>query len=434
MSSNPFARRRRAVLDSLGDGVMVLPAAPVRYRSRDTEYPYRPDSELYYLTGLTEPEAVAVLSGGDGAPFTLFVRGRDETAELWSGPRLGTEEAADRYGADAAHPLSELEARLPKLLGAGSRIYARLGGGSATERFVVEALRQARARGARAGTGPRAVVDPGEILDDLRVVKDDHEVACIRRACAATVEGHRAAAAAVDAGVGEWVVEAEINAAFRRSGGAGPAFETIVGSGPNACVLHYVTNRGTLEAGDMVLVDAGAEVGMYAGDITRTLPVSGSFSSEQRAVYGVVEAAREAAMAAAVPGGRFEDVHAAAVASLTDGLLELGVLAGSRDEALEEAAYKPFFPHQTSHWLGLDVHDVGDYAGGGVSRELVPGMVLTVEPGLYFRPGLVGGEAFEGLGVRIEDDILITEDGAENLTADLPTAPDEVEAWVGGQR
>lgn len=427
-----FRRRRERALQALEGGVMVLPAAPILHRSADTEHRYRPDSELFYLTGCTEPGSVAVLMGGAERRFVLFVRERDEEAELWAGPRLGPEGAEERFGADETHPMSELDEVLPRLLGAGDRIHHRLGRGDVLERLVVEALGRARRRGRRTGSGPRGVVDPGEILDELRVVKDEHEIRTLRSAAWISTEGHRAGFEAVAPGRGEWEVEAVVDAAFRGAGASGPGYPTIVGSGANACVLHYVENRHTIDAGDLVLVDAGAELNLYQGDVSRTVPATGRFTERQRAVYDVVEAARRAALDAVAPGATVGDVNAAAVGVVVDGLVDLGILSGAREDLVAEEAHKPWFPHQTSHWLGIDVHDPADYARDGASRTLEPGMVFTVEPGLYFPPGSEGpAAAFAGTGVRIEDDVLVTEDGHENLTRSLPTDPEAVEALVG---
>lgn len=433
-SSETFADRRRRAVEGLGDGVMVLPAAPVQHASRDTERPYAPDRELYYLTGLTEPESVAILVGGSNPELVLFVRERDPEAELWAGPRLGPDGAEELVEPDACHPLSELSDRLPELLRRGDRIYYRLGRRGAVERMVVGALTAARTRGPRTGTGPRGVVDPGEVLDELRLRKDESELEAIRRACAVTVEGHRAGASAIRPGEGEWVVEAAVEAAFRVRGVAGPAFDTIVGSGGNACVLHYVRNGDVVEEGDLVLIDAGAETGYYNGDVTRTFPASGSFTPRQRDVYDLVDDARRAAIEATRPGVTIRSVHDAAVRTMVEGLVGLGILAGSVDELVEGGDHKAFFPHQTSHWLGLDVHDPGDYVKDGDSRILEPGMVFTVEPGLYFPPDLEGKAArtYAGIGIRIEDDVAVTEGGCEVLTSALPTAAQDVEAMVGG--
>ncbi len=426
-----FAARRAAVFRALGGGVMVLPAVPVRHRSRDTELPYRPDSELFYTTGATDPGTVAVLVGGDEPRFILFVRDNDAETELWSGPRMGPDDAGELLGASETYSLAELDLRLGGLLRAGDRIYVRLGCHALLDRLVIEALAEARAKGPRKGTGPRGIVDPGEILDELRLVKDLHEIARIRAAAALSVEGQRAGLAALRAGAGEWEVQAAVEQAFRRGGASGPGYGTIVGSGSNACILHYVDNRRIIGPGDTVLVDAGAEVGLYQGDVTRTWPADGTFMPAQRSLYEVVEAARTAAVARVAPGNTVDQVHAAAVRALVEGLVDLEVLTGDVDDLIAQQAHRGLFPHQTSHWLGLDVHDPGDYARAGEPRALEPGMVLTVEPGLYVPGGREGPTAaFAGIGIRIEDDLLVTPGGHENLTAELPTKVDEVEALV----
>lgn len=430
-----FAARREQIRDGLEGGVMVLPPAPILYRSRDIGLRYRADSELFYLTGLIEPEAVAVFGGGGETDrLTLFVQARDEEAELWSGARLGPEGVKEAFGADAVHPVGELKTRLPELLDESDRVFFRLGRDGPIQALVLESLSRARLKGARRGTGPRAVLDPGVVLDDLRLVKDPHELDRIRRAAALSVDAFRAALGAVRPGMGEWELEAVLDRVLRGGGGAGPAYPTIVGSGANACVLHYVDNARRIEDQDLVLVDAGAEVDMYAADITRTFPASGRFSGAQRDVYQIVTAANRAAVAAVRPGSTVADVHAAGVGMLVEGLVDLGVLEGDRSTLIEEEAFKPYFPHQTSHWLGLDVHDVGDYARGADPRVLKPGMVLTVEPGLYFRPGVTegspAGAELSGIGVRVEDDVLVTEDGHENLTGELPVLADEIEAMI----
>lgn len=413
--------------------MLLLPAAPVPLRSRDVEHRYRPDSELFYLTGMTEPDVLAVLQPAANEVFTLFVRPRDAKGEVWTGPRLGPDGAKEQAGADGAYPLSELDERLPALLAEASRVYARLGRGDRVERLVVEALARARSKGQRTGTGPRGVLDPGLLLDDLRLVKDEHEIATIRRAAEITVRACRTALAAVRPGAGEWEVEAEFDAAARREGAFGPAFPTIVASGPNAAILHYVENTRRLGAGDMVLVDCGAEVNCYAADLSRTVPATGRFTPEQRAVYDVVCEASRQALAAAVPGRTIEDVQRAGLEAIVQGLIELRVLDGAAADLIEKKAHEPFFPHRISHWLGLDVHDVGDYTVAGQSRCLEPGMIFTVEPGLYFPRDAQGNAArFAGIGVRIEDDVLILRDGHEVLTAAMPAEPEEVAGLVGG--
>jgi Xaa-Pro aminopeptidase len=442
----PFQRRRQRVAEALETDAMVLPAAPVLYRTGDSELRYRPDSELYYLSGFTEPEAVLVLRPfADEDRSVLFLRPRDSKAELWTGPRMGLEAAPALLGVDRAFPVDEVGSRLPELLAGARRVHFRLGGVPAVQSAVISALRHARARGARLGTGPREVVDPGEILDEMRLRKGPGEIEALREAARVTVLGFRAALAVTRPGAGEWEVEAALEATFRTEGASAPSFATIVGGGPNACILHYVNNDARLNEGDLVLVDAGAEVGMYSGDVTRTWPVSGRFTPEQRAICELVDAARAMAISAIRPGATTEGVHRVALGVLTGGLVDLGILSGDVDELIEQGAPGRYFPHRTSHWLGLDTHDPGDYRRDGAERPLEPGMVLTVEPGLYFGSPVGSGaddEAaddepavvrhFRGIGVRIEDDVLVTEDGAEVLTCDLPTDPDGVAALVGG--
>jgi Xaa-Pro aminopeptidase len=401
-SPDTFRRRRQRVLDALGKDALVLPGAPVRHASRDTEYRFRPDAELFYLTGLEEPEAAAVLRGhADEERFVLFVRPKDPKAELWNGPRLGPDEAKALHGADAAYPLEELETRLPKLLEGAGRVFHRLDQDPRTEALVRASLRHARERGPRTGAGPRGVVDPGELLDDLRLIKDDEEMARMRQAAALSALGLDAAVQTARPGVGEWEIEAAVDSAFRGAGTDGAGYPTIVASGANACVLHYVANSRRVGEKDLVLVDAGASLDLYNGDITRTFPVSGSFTAEQRAVYEVVDKARAMAVAAVRPGATVAHVHDVATRVLTDGLVSLGVLEGNAADLIEQKKHEAFYPHKTSHWLGLDVHDPGDYAREGSARVLEPDMVLTVEPGLYFRPGDGTPDRFVGIGIRV---------------------------------
>jgi Xaa-Pro aminopeptidase len=416
----------------LGGGVMVLPAAPILKRSRDTEIRYRPDSELFYLTGAVDSGVVAVLGDTDETPFILFVPERDPAVELWSGPRLGPEEAKEILGADACFPLHSLEDRLPSILQRHNRVLFRLGSDSRVEGLVQEGLRWARGPGSRKGEGIRAVVDPGNILDGLRLVKEPEEIEQIRRATSLTASAFRETLGRAGPGMGEWEVEAMLDSAFRKAGASGPAFPTIVGSGPNACVLHYVENQAVIGPDDMVLLDGGAELGLYAGDVTRTFPANSRFTPAQRDIYDLVLRAHSRAVGMVRPGATIAGMHEAAQRELTRGLVELGVLEGELDELMVAGGAKSFFPHQTSHWLGLDVHDVGDYAVSGDPRVLEAGMVLTIEPGLYFPVNPDSPtHPFHGLGVRIEDDILVTEGGSENLTGSLPVAAEDVEALVG---
>jgi Xaa-Pro aminopeptidase len=398
---------------------------------------YRADSELFYLTGVTEPGAVAVLRpGGEDGDFVLFVRPRNAEEELWSGERLGPERAGEVFGADKTHGSDVLSEHLPKLLAGAENVYFRIGTDSPVQSLVVGALQAARLRGARKGVGPRGIVDPGRLLDPLRLVKSPEELEHMRRAATITIEAFTEMFKAVRPGVGEWELEGILNGAFRRKRARGPAYPTIVASGANACVLHYEDNDCRVQDGDLVLVDAGAEVDHYVCDITRTFPVSGSFTAAQRALYDLVLDAHDQAMEGIRPGVTLESIHHTARDVLVEGFLDLGILDGDKADVIGTEAYKPFYPHQTAHWLGLEVHDVGDYASSGVSRVLEPGMVFTVEPGLYF-PGLGEGsgvpEEYVGVGIRIEDDVVVTAEGHEVLTAGLPVSADEIERLAGGQ-
>ena len=435
MTSETFADRRQRVLDALGDrAAMVLPAAPEVMVGRDIELRYVVDPDLWYLTGYDRPGAVAVLAPGADEPFTLFVRDRDPERELWTGPREDVHVAGERVGADGAYPIDALDERLPSLLRGANRIHFRIGAGPArVENLVLDILGGGRTARQRSGRGPAELADPGLILDPMRLIKDPGEVQAIRDAVAITVDGFREALAAVGPGVGEWVVEAAADGAFRRAGADGPAFATIAASGDNATYLHYTANDRVMEHDDLLLLDAGARHRIYNADLTRTVPVGGRLEGAARDVYSAVLAAHQAAIDAVRPGTPVDRVHRAALGVLVPAMVDLGLLAGNPDDILEdEDAWKRYFPHNTSHWLGLDVHDVGTYRADGAARTLEPGMVLTVEPGLY-----VGAAdphpptPLRGIGVRIEDDVLVTDDGAEVLSAGLPTGPDEVAALVG---
>jgi len=432
-----YAARRARVLSALApDGVMILPAAPELRLGRDLELRYQPDPDLYYLTGYTEPEAVAVLAPfRTDAPFTLFVRPRDPERELWTGPRGGTDAALAVFGADEAYPIAELSERLPAIVAEAGTVYFRLGTGrDDVEALVRTSLIRAQRGRQREGRGPRALVDPGAILDDMRLFKDAHEIELLREAARITADAFREAAPRIRPGAGEWEIEAALDAGFRRRGASGPAFPTIVAAGANATVLHYTDNAAPLEAGQLLLIDAGARYRMYCGDISRTFPISGAFTPAQRDLYDAVLAAHDAAIALVQPGNTIEQVHEAALRTALAALIDLGVLRGTVDELLErKEEYHPFLPHRTSHWLGLDVHDVGDYKTAGEPRRLEPGMVLTVEPGIYL-PATHEAvpAALRGTGIRIEDDVLVTPSAHEVLTATLPTAAVEVEALLRG--
>jgi Xaa-Pro aminopeptidase len=434
ISADAFARRRARVMDELGTpGVMVLAAAPEIVVGRDLELRYVVDPDLWYLTGYMEPEAVAVLGGATDASFTLFVRPRDPARETWTGPRGGVDAALERFGADAAHPVAELGERLPALLRGRDRIHFRVGSGRLdVERLVLDALVRGRHGRQRSGTGPAELVDPGGILDEMRLVKEPEEIQAIRDAVEVTAAAFRAGFAEARPGKGEWEVEAAVEGAMRRAGADGPAFATIAASGPNATVLHHTANDRRMGVGDLLLLDAGARHRIYNADLTRTLPVGGRFSGAQRDVYQAVLAAERAAIAVARPGATTLDVHRAALGVLVPAMVDLQLLDGDPAELMEnDDLVKRWYPHNTSHWLGLDVHDVGTYGVRGEPRRLEAGMVLTIEPGLYI-PAHVheAPPHLRGIGVRIEDDILVTDDAPIVLSQALPTDPDAMEEAV----
>lgn len=433
-SLDVYAQRRARLLEALGrDAALIVAASPELYVGNDSELRYLPDADLYYLTGYTEPEAVLVLCPAADAPFSLFVRPRDPDRERWSGMRGGVEAARERFGADAAWPLSSLAEQLPKLVGAAAVIHAPLESGrsdvDAAIRSVLAAARRSRPR---SGRGPHTLTDPRLLLGPMRLRKDPHELELMREAAAITVAGFIDAARAVPSAAGEWQVEAALEHAFRREGASGPAFASIVAGGANATVLHYVQNDAPLSRGDLLLIDAGARYRMYCGDVSRTWPVGRTFSPPQRDAYEVVRSARNAALAAIAPGRTADDMHQAAVRALAVGMIDLGLLEGTADDVIERGDWKRYYPHRTSHWLGLDVHDAGDYAlPDGAPLPLEPDMVLTVEPGLYIPPDDEGAPAaLRGLGIRLEDDVLVTAEGHEVLTAGLPLAVADVEALL----
>jgi Xaa-Pro aminopeptidase len=390
--ADTFRHRREEVLSRLGGDAMVLPSSPRLHRAGDSELPYRADSELFYLSGWIEPDALLLLRGfADEARVVLYVAPRDLSAEQWTGVRLGPEGAAERLEIGDVRSLDRLPSELPGLLAGAGRVHLRLAHHGQTGddpravaiRSTVSALAQARARGGRTGAGPRGTVDPGGILDELRIRKDAEEVKALRLAAEATIAGFEAAFDRVRRGItNEAQVEAALLSGFREAGAAGPSFAPIVASGRNGCILHYARNDAPVATGDLVLVDAGAEVRLHAGDVTRTFPASGRFTPAQRALHEVVEAARAAGVAAARPGAPVDGVHEAACLELARGLVTLGVLEGDPGALVADGALRAFFPHRTSHWLGLDTHDPGDHMVDGEPRRLEPGMVLTVEPGL----------------------------------------------------
>jgi Xaa-Pro aminopeptidase len=428
-----FRERREEFSRKLADGVAIVPAAVHARRNADSEYAYRQDSDFHYLTGFGEPEAVLVLAPNHATERTvLFVRPHDRTQEIWTGRRAGVEGAVAAYGADAAYPIDELDKRLPQYLVGASAIYYGLGRDERFDRRVFEALAAARTSVRRAGRAPHTFVEPGTILHEMRVIKRPEELALMRRAAAITGAGFDAGMRATRPGLWEYELQAAIEHRYRVEGAFHLAYTSIVAGGDNATILHYNTNDQRLHDGDLVLVDSGSEYETYASDVTRTWPVNGHFSAEQRAIYDIVLAAQKAGIARVRAGTSYEAFHDAAVRVLIEGLIGLGLLEGSVDESLETGSYKEYYPHRTGHYLGLDVHDVGRYRDADdAPRTLERGMVVTVEPGIYVQRDHECDPRWSGIGVRIEDDILCTDGEPEILTAAIPREADAIEALVG---
>ena len=434
--SSPYAARRAEFLARIpASAAAVIAGAPEVRRNSDNHYRFRQPSDLYYLTGFTEPEALAVFAPRKPHPYTLLLRPRDPHRETWHGRRAGLVGGREHFGADQTFDIAECEARLTELLDGCSEVHMLVGDDPRLDALVarvIAGLRQNERNGRRA---PRRIVDLTETLHELRLYKDHDALARMRRAAAITVEAHAAAMRACQAGRHEYEIEALIDYIFRRNDGL-PGYGSIVGGGANATILHYVDNRDRLVAGQVLLVDAGCEWQGFTADITRCYPIAepgrpARFSRAQRQLYEAVLAAQLAGIAAARPGATIEQIHEVCTRHLTASLVELGLLHGSVDELIASGAQKRYYLHRTSHWLGMDVHDAGTYFPGGEPRQLLPGMVLTVEPGLYVSATDDCPEEFRGIGIRIEDDVLITESGNEVLTAALPKQPAEVEALSG---
>jgi Xaa-Pro aminopeptidase len=424
-----LAARRARIMAAMEGGVLLLAAASEQMRTADIAWPFRQDSDFDYVTGFPEPDAVAVLAPEAEKRFVLFVRPHDPERALWVGPRAGVEGAIADYGADAAFPLDDLDKELPRLLAKAPHVYLSLGREDALAARLLAIVRRVHAERPRAGTGPTAIRDADELLHELRLTKEPDEIARLRAAIGIACEAHRAAMASARPGMHEYEVEALIDYTFRRRGAVGPAYPSIVAAGANATILHYTANDQPLREGELLLVDAGAERAGYCADVTRTFPIGRRFAPAQRDLYDAVLAAQLAGIAAVRPGTTLEAVHTAAVRVLVEALIGLGLLAGSVDEAVEKETYRRFFMHRTSHWLGRDVHDVGRYKLDEAPRPLVPGMVFTVEPGLYVPTDADDvPAAFRGIGIRIEDDVLVTDRGVEVLSAAAPKQVVEVEA------
>ncbi|CAH2709615.1 Aminopeptidase P N-terminal domain-containing protein [Xanthomonas campestris pv. nigromaculans] len=429
-----YARRRKQLMQMAGEqAILILPAAPERVRSHDTHYPYRQDSDFWYLSGFPEPEAVLVLvPGRKHGEAILFCRERNAEREAWDGPREGQEGAVAHYGMDDAYPIDDVDEILPGLLEGRSRVYYHFGRDVDFDLKLIGWLKRVREQVRHGAQPPHEFLELGHLLHEQRLFKSRDEIALMQHAADISVSAHRAAMRLARPGVHEYEFQAEVEREFRAAD-AWPAYGSIVGTGSNACVLHYRANNARSRDGELVLIDAGAEYRGYAADITRTFPVNGRFTPAQRALHDLVGAAQAAALAQARPGVAYEAGHLAAVETLTEGLLRLGLLKGTLERNIADGHYKRFYRHKTGHWLGLDVHDVGDYRLAGDSRLLEPGMVFTIEPGLYISADDTTVEArWRGIGIRTEDNVLITAEGHCVLTDALARSADEIEAEMVG--
>jgi Xaa-Pro aminopeptidase len=423
-----YLERREHLTGLMGRGVAIVPTAPERLRNRDSHYSYRFDSYFYYLTGFDEPEAVLVIIAGDAPRHILFCRDKDMEREIWDGFRHGPDAARERFGVDEAYSITRLDELAPKLLEDQPALFYGVGVDAHWDERIVAWLNRVREQTRSGVSAPSEIRDIRTLLDEMRLIKRPEEIALMRRAAAISSVAHRRAMQTARAGMVEFEIEAELLHEFRRNGAQAPAYTSIVAGGANACVLHYVSNNAVLGDGDLLLIDAGCEVDGYASDITRTFPVNGRFSPVQKDVYEMVLAAQQAAIDVARSGHTWDEPHQAALRILAQGMIDLGLCKGEVDGVIESGDYRRFYMHRTGHWLGLDVHDAGEYKHGGVWRELQPGMVLTVEPGCYIRPADDVPKELWNIGIRIEDDVLVTVDGNEVLTAATPKTVSEIES------
>ncbi|MGM3386660.1 Xaa-Pro aminopeptidase [Stutzerimonas stutzeri] len=432
-----YARRRKALMEQMEpNSIAILPAAPMHIRNRDVEHVYRQDSDFQYLSGFPEPEAViALIPGREHGEYVLFCRERDPARELWDGLRAGQDGAVRDYGADDAFPIGDIDDILPGLIEGRSRVYYAIGSNPEFDHQLMEWINTIRSKARQGAQPPNEFVALDHLLHDLRLYKSASEVKVMRTAAEISARAHIKAMQASRAGLHEYHLEAELDYEFRKGGAKMPAYGSIVAAGRNACILHYRENDAPLKDGDLVLIDAGCEIDCYASDITRTFPVNGRFSAEQRAIYDIVLAANLEAFKHIGPGKHWNEAHEATVRIITAGLVELGLLQGEVDELIAAEAYKPFYMHRAGHWLGMDVHDVGDYKVGGAWRVLEPGMAMTVEPGIYIAADNADvPKKWRGIGVRIEDDVVVTRTGCEILTGGVPKAADEIEALMAAAR
>ena len=433
MTIAEFKRRRRQLMRMMGPGsIAILPSAPVAVRNRDADYPYRPDSDFHYLTGFPEPEAVAVLiPGRKPAEYVLFCRERNLEKETWNGLRAGQEGACELYGADDSFPIGDLNDILPRMIEQSERVFYAMGCNHELDKQMSEWISTIRNQGRAGVHGPIEFVALDHYLHDMRLYKSRSEIKAMRTAAKISAKAHQRAMQFCRPGLMEWQVEAELVHECARNGGRFQAYTPIVGGGANGCILHYVENSAELKSGDLLLIDAGCEYDYYASDITRTFPVNGRFTTEQRALYELVLKSQAAAIEKVRPGNHWNDPHDAVVKVITKGLVELGILKGRVSTLIKKEAYKPFYMHRAGHWLGMDVHDVGDYKIDGKWRLLEPGMVLTVEPGIYIPADTKGvAKKWWNIGIRIEDDLLVTKDGCDILSRDVPKTVEEIEALM----
>jgi Xaa-Pro aminopeptidase len=430
-----FAARRDALMTALGpSAVAIVRSLPERLRNGDAFHAFRQHSDVLYLTGFVEPDTTLIIRpGAETERVVMFVRPRDPELETWDGRRAGIEGAKERFGADAAFPVTELASKLGDLIGNFDELHYALGIDPEMDALVASTIARLRKSEKKGKRPPRAVIDPRVALHELRLHKRPEELAALRKASAITSDAHVAAMKLGRPGVFEHELEALINYTFRARGGGGPGYTTIVGAGENATILHYIENNRAIADGDLVLVDAGCEYDHYTADITRTWPANGRFTAPQKKVYELVLETQKAAIAMVKPGATLEEIHDHCVKKLTEGMIDLGLLAGTADERIEDKTFRKFYMHGTSHWLGLDVHDVGAYTRDGKARPLEPGMVITVEPGLYIASDAPDVPAeLRGIGVRIEDDVVVTADGHEVLTAQCPKEIEAIEAICQG--
>jgi len=428
-----YARRRKALMAEMEpNSIAILPAAPMYIRNRDVEHIYRQDSDFQYLSGFPEPEAViALIPGREHGEYVLFCRERDPARELWDGLRAGQDGAVAEYGADDAFPIGDIDDILPGLIEGRSRVYYAIGSNQEFDHRLMEWINTIRSKARQGAQPPNEFVALDHLLHDLRLYKSANEVKVMRAAAEISARAHVRAMQASRAGLYEYHLEAELDYEFRKGGAKMPAYGSIVAAGKNACILHYRENDAVLKDGDLVLIDAGCEIDCYASDITRTFPVSGRFSAEQKAIYELVLAANEEAFKHIAPGKHWNEAHEATVRVITAGLVDLGLLEGDVEDLIASEAYKPFYMHRAGHWLGMDVHDVGDYKVGGEWRVLEPGMAMTVEPGIYIAADNQDvAKKWRGIGVRIEDDVVVTRTGCEILTGGVPKTVAEIEALM----